>query len=75
MVIGCTPITGLEFDLFNTSIAKTQVLLKYLEVHFEMFGYFCIFCFALFCFGLFSCFLSVCLFFFVAVGSFVCSQA
>ena len=22
MVIGCTPITGLEFDLFNTSIAK-----------------------------------------------------
>ena len=33
-----------------------------------MFGYFCIFCFALFCFGLLSCFLSVCLFFFVVLA-------
>ena len=64
MVVGCTLITGLEFDMFSQSIAKILGVTLW-----------SVWLFLHFCFVLFCCFLSVCLFFFVAVATFVCSQA
>ena len=68
MVVGCTQITGLEFDMFSTSITKIlggALSSVWLFLQFSRF-------FVLSCFAAF--FMSVCLFFSVALGTFVSSQ-
>ena len=68
MLVGCTQITGLKFDMFSTSIAKIlggTLLSVWLFLQF--FRFFVLSCFVGFC-------LSVCLFFSVAVGTFVSCQ-